>query len=587
MNKLFITLTLLGAIAFGGCQEGLPMPPKPDKEQGKEDNDKDKGDNKDDEGKWEEPQQTIVNGTVIAEQTNLYGTVTNPVTGEPIPNIVVSDGFNCVITDSNGVYQIVRNENCEMVNISIPAEYEIPVDGGNQPAFYKRFVVDKDEKFRHDFTLKPLAGGKQSEFTLITLADIQLYDTNDADRFRDETMPDVDALAPTLVNPVAVTLGDDTGKNNTAMWVKVKQHCANRKVSIFHCMGNHDHLNELSPDDHSKATTYWKSVENFHKYFGPQNYSFSRSDTHIVVMDNALHGETPPPGEDYEYAAGFYDWQFEWLKQDLSYVPKDNMILLCLHIPFRDGKGGNHSDERYRQKVLNLLSEYKEARLLIGHTHKQITWIHTVNGKTIYEHIHGAVCGGMWHSTVCVDGTPNGYGVYKIKGNTLEDWYYKATGYDPEMQMRVYDGGQVFYDSRLNQSKSSKQNFFSKYSWSANGYIVANIWNIEHGDWDVSIWQNDKKVATMTKVAEREWWVAYWYLEVFCTTNDSYRGSTKHLYKGKLADKSAPFTVRAVDKSGKRKTMECSTLTTDFSEVWGDFVTKDDPNPIPACENEW
>lgn len=563
------------------------MPPKPDKEQGKEDNDKDKGENKDDEGKWEEPQQTIVNGTVIAEQTNLYGTVTNPVTGEPIPNIVVSDGFNCVITDSNGVYQIVRNENCEMVNISIPAEYEIPVDGGNQPAFYKRFVVDKDEKFRHDFTLKPLAGGKQSEFTLITLADIQLYDTNDADRFRDETMPDVDALAPTLVNPVAVTLGDDTGKNNTAMWVKVKQHCANRKVSIFHCMGNHDHLNELSPDDHSKATTYWKSVENFHKYFGPQNYSFSRSDTHIVVMDNALHGETPPPGEDYEYAAGFYDWQFEWLKQDLSYVPKDNMILLCLHIPFRDGKGGNHSDERYRQKVLNLLSEYKEARLLIGHTHKQINWIHTVNGKTIYEHIHGAVCGGMWHSTVCVDGTPNGYGVYKIKGNTLEDWYYKATGYDPEMQMRVYDGGQVFYDSRLNQNKSAKQNFFSKYSWSADGYIVANIWNIEHGDWDVSIWQNDKKVATMTKVAEREWWVAYWYLEVFCTTNDSYRGSTKHLYKGKLADKSAPFTVKAVDKSGKRKTMECSTLTTDFSEVWGDFVTKDDPNPIPACEAEW
>ena len=96
------------------------MPPK--QEQDKEDNDKDKGDNKDDEGKWEEPQQTIVNGTVIAEQTNLYGTVTNPVTGEPIPNIVVSDGFNCVTTDENGVYQIVRNENCEMVNISIPAE---------------------------------------------------------------------------------------------------------------------------------------------------------------------------------------------------------------------------------------------------------------------------------------------------------------------------------------------------------------------------------------------------------------------------------------------------------------------------------
>ena len=575
MKRLFIILFFIFALYAVGCESGLPLPAPPDKEQ-------------EDDNKEEKPQQIVVNGTVIAETTTLYGTVTDTQSGKGIPNIVVSDGFNCVTTDRNGVYQIVRNENCEMVNISIPAEYEIPVDGGNHPAFYKRFVVSKDTKFRHDFTLTPLAGGKQSEFTLLTLADIQLYDTNDADRFRDETMPDIDALVPTLVNPVAVTLGDDTGKNNSAMWTKVKQYCANRKVSIFHCMGNHDHLNELSPDDHSKTTTYWKSVENFHKYFGPQNYSFSRSNTHIVVMDNALHGETPPPGEDYEYAAGFYDWQFEWLKQDLSYVPKDNMVLLCLHIPFRDGNGGNHSNERYRQKVLDLLSEYKEAHLLIGHTHKQINYIHTVNGKKIYEHIHGAVCGGMWHSTFCVDGTPNGYGVYHIKGNTLDDWYYKATGYEPEMQIRAYDGGQKFYDSRLNKSKSAKQNFYSEYTWDSSGYIIANIWNIEHGDWDVTLWQNGKQVATMSKLSAREWWVAYWFLEVFGTTSDSYKGSTKHLYKGKLADKNAPFTIRAVDKSGKRKTMECSTLTTDFSEVWGDFVTKDvTRNPIPACEAEW
>lgn len=582
MKRLFIILSLLGAIFISGCQEDLPSPTSSKEEKGNNDSDKESGD------KEEEAQKVVVvNGTVINEATNLYGLVKNTQSGKGIPGIVVSDGFVCVQTDNNGVYQIERNENCEIVNVSIPAEYEIPVDGGNQPAFYKRFTVAKDAKFRYDFTLTPLAGGKQSEFTLLTLADIQLHDSQDADRFRDETMPDIDKLVPSLVNPIAVTLGDDTNKNNSGMWAKIKQTTANHKVTIFHCMGNHDHLNELTPNDHSQATTYWKSVENFHKYFGPQNYSLSRSDTHIVVMDNALHGETPPDG-DYEYAAGFFDWQFEWLKQDLSYVPKDKMVLLCLHIPFRDGNGGNHSDARYRKKVLQLLSEYKEAHLLIGHTHKQINWIHTINGKTIYEHIHGAVCGGMWHSTFCVDGTPNGYGVYKIKGNTIEDWYYKATGYDSDMQMRVYDGGHIFYDSRLNQSKQSKQNFFSKYSWESSGYVVANIWNIEHGDWDVTLWQNGKQVATMSKLSAREWWVAYWFLEVYGTTNDSYQGSTKHLYKGKLADRSAPFTVRAVDKSGKRKTMECSTLTTDFSEVWGDFDTMDvTRNPIPASEQEW
>lgn len=567
------------------CESSIPLPTPPDKEQ---ENNKNEEESKDEDGKDNDAEDITLNGTIISDATTLYGIITDKQSGQAIENVVVSDGFSCVKSDKNGVYQIVRHDKSTMVYLSIPAEYEIPVDVGNHPAFFKRFTLAKDERFRHDFQLELLPGGKQTQFTLLALADIQVHDSNDVDRFRDETIPDINNLVPSLVNPYGITLGDVTNKNNSAMWTKVRQAMTNQKITFMQCMGNHDHLNELSPNDHSKTTSYWKSVENFQKYFGPQNYSFSRSDTHIVVMDNALHGETPPPGEDYEYAAGFYDWQFEWLKQDLSYVPKDKMVLLCVHIPFRDGKGGNHSDERYRQKVLNLLSEYQEVHLLIGHTHKQSTWIHTVNGKKIYEHIHGAVCGGMWHSTVCVDGTPNGYGVYTISGNTLKDWYYKATGYDPDMQIRAYDGGQTFYDPRLNQSKSAKQNYYSKYSWSAPGYIIANIWNIEHGDWDVTLWQNGKQVATMSKIAEREWWVAYWFLEVWGTTSDSYRGSTKHLYKGKLADKNAPFTIRAVDKSGKRKTMECSTLTTDFSEVWGDFATKEvTRNPIPACEGEW
>ena len=44
-------------------------------------------------------------------------------------------------------------------------------------------------------------------------------------------------------------------------------------VPFFQTIGNHDHLNEA---DNSVTSTYWKSVENFQKYFGPQNYSFDR-----------------------------------------------------------------------------------------------------------------------------------------------------------------------------------------------------------------------------------------------------------------------------------------------------------------------
>lgn len=589
MKRLLLILITLCAICLWGCSEELPSPTPPDTEQGKGDNNEDKEDDKtDDGGGQSKPEQVVVNGTVIDSTTNLYGVVTDAQSGAGIENIVVSDGFVCVQTDKNGVYQIVRNQNATMVFMTIPAHYQIPVDNGNHPAFYKRFTVAKDEKFRHDFTLSLLPGGKESRFTLLTLADIQVNDNEDVERFRTETMPDIDDLASTLVNPYGVTLGDVTNKNASVMWTKVKQAMANRSMVFMQCMGNHDHLNEFSPNDHSKVTTFWKSVENFQRYFGPQNYSFDRSDTHIVVMDNALHGETPPDGT-YEYAAGFFDWQLEWLKQDLSYVPKDKMVLLCCHIPFRNGTGGNHSNARYRQDVLNLLSEYKEAHLMIGHTHRNRNWIHTVNGKQIYEHIHGAVCGGMWHSTTNVDGTPNGYGVYEIEGNTIKDWYYKGTGCSSSMQIRAYDGGQLYYDPRFSKNQPSKPHTFPEYTWGLDGHIIANIWNIEHGSWDVSLWQNGKKVCTMEKLNDRDWWVAYWYMEVYCTTNDGYRGDTVHLYKGKLADPNAPFTIRAIDKSGKRKTMTCSELTTDFSGVIGDFITQEEMevSTLSLPENEW
>ena len=49
--------------------------------------------------------------------------------------------------------------------------------------------------------------------------------------------------------------------------------------------------------------------------------------------------------------------------------------------------------------MLELLSEYAEAHLMIGHTHYNQNYIHSVNGKTIYEHIQGAACGEVCHAS--------------------------------------------------------------------------------------------------------------------------------------------------------------------------------------------
>ena len=322
------------------CERGIPLPTPPDKEQ--EDN-KNEEESKDEDGKDNDAEDITLNGTIISDATTLYGIITDKQSGQAIENVVVSDGFSCVKSDKNGVYQIVRHDKSTMVYLSVPAQYEIPVDAGNHPAFFKRFTLAKDERFRHDFQLELLPGGKQTQFTLLALADIQVHDSNDVDRFRDETIPDINELVPTLVNPYGITLGDITNKNNSAMWTKVRQAMTNQKITFMQCMGNHDHLNELSPNDHSKTTSYWKSVENFQKYFGPQNYSFTRGDVHFVVLDNCLHGEKPDnAGATHEYATGLYDWGYEWFLQDLSFIPKSKAVVLCAHIPFGSGSSDNH-----------------------------------------------------------------------------------------------------------------------------------------------------------------------------------------------------------------------------------------------------
>ena len=553
------------------CESSIPLPTPPDKEQ---ENNKNEEESKDEDGKDNDAEDITLNGTIISDATTLYGIITDKQSGQAIENVVVSDGFSCVKSDKNGVYQIVRHDKSTMVYLSIPAEYEIPVDAGNHPAFFKRFTLAKDERFRHDFQLELLPGGKQTQFTLLALADIQVHDSNDVDRFRDETIPDINNLVPSLVNPYGITLGDVTNKNNSAMWTKVRQAMTNQKITFMQCMGNHDHLNELSPNDHSKTTSYWKSVENFQKYFGPQNYSFTRGDVHFVVIDNCLHGEKPDnAGGTHEYATGLYDWGYEWFLQDLSFIPKSKAVVLCCHIPFRDGGGDNHNNGRYRKEILNKLSEYREAHILIGHTHHMYNWIHTVNGKRIQEHINAAVCGQMWHGPIGRDGTPNGYGVYEFEGTTLKNYWFKGTGVDKDVQMRCYKGGEEIYDPRMNVNMTAKKNIFPSYSWGLKDHIVANIWNIELGEWEVTLWQNGQKVCEMTNFRDYDYYALYWFCEVYGSSSTSYQHKSHHLYYGKLKDPNAPFEVRAVDRRGVRGPYTCSEVTTNYDGLNGDFET--------------
>lgn len=98
--------------------------------------------------------ETEVNGTQLDGNTTLYGLVTDT-SGNPVPGVVVSDGYGCVTTDANGVYQMERYKKARFVHYSTPAGYAVNTSADNYPLFYSE-IVHKNIADRHDFVLTPL-----------------------------------------------------------------------------------------------------------------------------------------------------------------------------------------------------------------------------------------------------------------------------------------------------------------------------------------------------------------------------------------------------------------------------------------------
>lgn len=442
---------------------------------------------------------TEINGTSLSEQNTLVGLVTDSSTGKGISGVVVSDGFSVTKTDANGVYQFPASRYAKTVFLSVPADYEIPLDADKKPAFYK-VGVKKNKQNRNDFTLTPLATSEDN-FTFIAIGDPQCTNEKEANRYINETMNDIVQTVSTnskFKNPYAVTLGDIVF-DAPDMWETMKSSMSNVRLGngsylpIFQCVGNHDHNAKTSSDRDALA--------DFNSHFGPTDYSFNRGKVHIVVMDNVVC--TTTSGKTWDYDAGFSKSQFNWLKADLDAVEnkEDKMLILCCHIPFRGGDdsgGATMNTDKYYEETLALMRQFNEAHIMIGHTHYIQNYIHhvykTKNGNSVYEHIHGGACGGWWTSNTCVSGAPNGYAIYEVEGNHMKNWIAKSTGKSLDYQMRVYNGNQTYgttytynwYQTSYGGTKDIKytgRDFLK-------GAFVVSLWNDDESNWDVEFEYN-------------------------------------------------------------------------------------------------
>lgn len=496
--------------------------------------------------------------------------------GNPIGGVSVTDGFSVVQTDAEGYYKLPGSRGATFVYYTVPAGYEVNYNSDGYPLFYSRISgTGKD----YDFTLAPLTGGKQTKWTLCCMADPQVKSTNCISRFSAETGADLKATLPRYNNVYSIVLGDVLWNSSSSLWdnMYTAMKYNNCGAHFFAIMGNHDWY--VSDDDSAPSDA------NFMNHFGPTRFSFDRGDVHVVGMNNVIAN-----GKGGDCLGGFTDTEYSWLTKDLASVPKSKCVVLCCHIPFRDGDAEIYHSKYYTE-TLNLLAQYAKAYILVGHSHYNYHNFHTINGKEIHEITHTAACGLFWNLRVCGDGSPAGYGIYEFDGADIKNFVMKNSEYDASFQIRAYDG-----------SESVSGQFVNPYSWAYDkGYIVANVFNADK-KWKVELYQDGTKVCDMTQITasdkrtatlalttmttgsqsignNRDWWLWHQAVEAYTTRfkdrdgnkwwgrrgDDSYQKVTGHLYKGKLrtvptnmAD--ANFEVRATDSYGN--VFKCTKLST-------------------------
>lgn len=498
--------------------------------------------------------------------------------GSPASGVSVSNGFDVTVTDSQGHYTLPDYDDVWYFYVSMPSDAVISKNADGCPDFYKRKMSGITT---YDFTLERQA--VEDRFLLFALADPQAHNAKrenqtrvDTDRFRDESVPAVNACAAGHSLPCyAVTLGDivyseDTQNSNGGL-ATMRSHCSRIGMPVFQTIGNHDYTwfystsgNELKTDATS-STLFLKAQRAFEDCFGPINYSFNRGKVHVVCMRNIIWTNSTEPRK---YRGGFTAEQYEWLAADLANVPSDKTVLLCVHIPISSCLNGDNVS-----KVMTLLKSYSHAEIFSGHTH-YIKNVPDCGGSGIYEHIHESVCGTFWFSNLAVDGAPNGYSVYEFSDGRIADSYFIGVNNHMntrDYQMRIYRGGVKYGGSYI---------YFRNPH--PSDVLLINVFNSD-ANWKVEVYENgalageaslmpenkelheDTMYSTVTygEQSSQDWWAQAYHLGVLGKgfkngklqpNNADYMDHCYHMYKYTMKDPDASIKVVATDIYGNRYT---------------------------------
>ena len=397
---------------------------------------------------------------------------------EGIAKVCVSNGRHVVQTDQTGRYDLPLHEG-EIIFVVKPSKFALPLNQNNVPQFYYIYQPDGSPraiseykgieptgKFP-DYVNFPLFKTEEADtFQTVILGDTQVGNHEEIRYLRDSIISDIKGIEAAF----AISMGDNVN-DALNLYDRYTEVMGEIDMPIFYVPGNHD-LNYDSPNEQYQYETY-------KRFFGPTYYSFNYGKVHFVVLEDVKWN-----GRNYRGELG--EKQLEWLKNDLSYIPKDQLVVLNMHIPlisWVDRKAEKHQVAD-REKLFNLLKNLENVLALAGHTH---TVEHILPGEEfegwrselpIPEIIVGATCGSWWSDpfdehgipySYMRDGVPRGYFIFQFNQNTYAE-QYKAAGHPLEYQANI-----SFLSGNLALSPFQEGILTSKELESVK--VIANVFN--------------------------------------------------------------------------------------------------------------
>ena len=325
--------------------------------------------------------------------------------------VSVTDGYSVVKTDAGGNYTLKPSQDSVFVYITRPAGHDVLGD------WYKP-IAD-----RVDFEVQA-AQHSEDDYIFVHVTDTHISTNLRSHQGLSRFVREVNALSPPprfVVNSgdlldlhKALISKPESGQRDFRTYVGIMNHLA---MPYYNVAGDHTdssyRIDQFPRGDHRCGKPlYWE-------HLGPHFFSFEYGRIHFTSVDFGYHlgkRQIPVGGKLLEYPTNeVQPMHVEWIRQDLARRTPGTFVVTTSEADL-----GKHCPD------FETIARQNDVRLqLVGDSH-----VVTHKERPVPYRSAGALAGCWWNTKtrqLCPDLSPQGYLIYRVRGEKLEH-FYKGLG---------------------------------------------------------------------------------------------------------------------------------------------------------------